>query len=263
MTTSAFAARWEHSFVRFAAFVCLGLSPLSASAQQAVVNWPVPVAARGMNPATLPTPKNDCMTHFQRNLDRTRQGNVDLVFDGDSLTDFWMGAGKEVWTKNYGRLNAVDYGLSGDRTENLLWRLQKGEVAGLRPRLVVLLIGTNNTGECTDAQVAEGITAVVREYQKACPMSVILLHGVFPRSESATDPLRAKIKNINAIISKVGDGKKVIYMDLGDKFLQSDGTLNHDLMPDFLHPNSKGYEVWADAIRPVIEKVFATTGMAR
>lgn len=254
----------KHGLLRLVGVACLAFLPRVASAQQQpVVNWPVPTLAPGMNPATLASPRNDWMAHFQRSLDRTKKGNVDLIFDGDSITDFWMGAGKEVWTKNYGKLNAVDYGISGDRTENMLWRLDKGQVAGLHPKLVVVLIGTNNTGDCTDVQIAEGITAVVRGYQKLCPMAVVLLQAVFPRADSPTDPTREKIRRINQIIARLGDGKKVVYVDFGDKFLQPDGTMNRDLLPDTLHPNAKGYEVWADAIRPEIEKVFGSASPAK
>ena len=202
------------------------------------------------------------MVHFQRSLDRTKQGNVDLIFDGDSITDFWLGTGKKVWDENYGKLKAVDYGMSGDKTENLLWRLNEGEVAGLHPKMVVLLIGTNDI-DLTDVQIADGVTAVVRAYQKACPFAVILLQGVFPRSESATDPARAKIKHINAIIARLAEPSHVVYIDFGEKFLLPDGTISRDLMPDFLHPSEKGYEVWAAAIRPEIEKVFGPASVAR
>ena len=165
---------------------------------------------------------------------------VDLIFDGDSITDFWMGPGKGVWAKNYGRLNAVDYGISGDRTGNMLWRLEHGQVAYLHPRLVAIMIGTNNTGECTDVQIAEGVTAVVRAYEKLCPTAVILLQAIFPRAESPTDPTREKITRVNRIISSLGDGKKVVYVDFGDKFLQPDGTINRDLMPDTSAPQRQG-----------------------
>ena len=235
---------------------CLALWPIALPAQQPPVNWPIPTLPPGGNPATFPVPKNDWMSHFQRSLDRTKQGHVDLVFDGDSITDFWQGTGKEVWAKNYGKLNAVDFGISGDRTENLLWRVDAGQLNGLHPKLIVLMIGTNDTGECSDVQIADGVTAVLRAYQKACPTSVILLHGIFPRANNPNDSTRLKIKRINAIISRLGDGNRVIYQDFGDKFLQPDGTLIHDLMPDSLHPSAKGYEVWADAIRPTVNKVF-------
>ena len=228
----------------------------SASAQQAAVNWPIPSVPPGTNPAVFPMPKNDWMTHFQRSLDRSKKGNVDLVFDGDSITDFWMSTGKEVWAKNYGKLNAVDYGISGDRTENLLWRLDKGQVAGLRPKLIVLMIGTNDTGDCSDVQIADGIAAVVRAYRQACPEAVILLQSIWPRAEKPNDPTREKIARINRLLPKLGDGKKVVYMDFGDRFVLPDGTINRDLLPDALHPNVNGYEVWAEAIRPVVERAL-------
>ena len=235
---------------------CLML-PLAASAQQQATVSP---SGSEMNPAIVASPPNppnkDWMAHFQRNVDRSKRGNVNLIFDGDSITDFWMGAGKDVWAKNYGSLNAVDYGISGDRTENMLWRLEHGQVAGLHPRLVVILIGTNNTGKCTDVQIAAGVTAVLRDYQKLCPTAVILLQAIFPRAESPTDPTREEITRINRIISKLGDGKKVLYLDFGDKFLLPDGKINRDLLPDTLHPNAKGYEVWAEAIRPVMAAIF-------
>ena len=169
-TTSLIRAR---RLGRIAGAAGLFLWPLSVLAQQSPVNWPIPTLAPGTNPAAFPAPRNDWMAHFQRSLDRARQGHVDLVFDGDSITDFWLGTGKEVWTKNCGKLNAVDFGISGDRTENVLWRVDKGQLDGLKPKLVVLMIGTNNTGECSDVQIAEGVTAVLRAYQKACPASVV------------------------------------------------------------------------------------------
>ena len=241
----------------------LPLLPFTAPAGEPVVNWPVATPPPGANPATFPTARNDWMVHFQHILDRGRQGGIDLLFDGDSITDGWQGSGKGVWAKNYGQLHAADFGISGDRTEHVLWRLDKGQVAGLHPRMIALMIGTNNTGDCTAAQIAEGVTAIVHEYQQLCPDAVILLQAVFPRAEKPTDPLRAKIKDINAILAKLGDGKKVVYVDFGDKFLQPDGTLSRAIMPDFLHPDAKGYEIWADAIRPEIEKVFGPTAPAQ
>ena len=247
-------------FVRAAGASCvLLLLPMAALADEPLCIGAIPTPPPGTNPAVFPVGRNDWLMHFLHNVDRTKQGPVDLLFDGDSITDFWQGSGKEVWAKNYGQLHAADDGISGDRTEQVLWRLDHGQVAGLHPKLIALMIGTNNTGNCTDVQIAEGIAAIVHEYQKLCPEAVILLQAVFPRSEKPTNPIRAKIKSINEIISKLGDGKKVIYVDFGDKFLQPDGTLTKDIMPDFLHPNAKGYEIWADAIRPEIEKVFGPT----
>ncbi len=237
------------------AAVCLSLG-VRARGQDDIANYKMPVPPPGTNPAVYAAPRLDWIVRFQHNVERARQGNVDLLFDGDSITDGWQGAGKDVWAANYGKLNAADFGIGGDRTEHVLWRLEHGQAAGLHPKLIALMIGTNNTGGLTDVQIAEGITADVRAYQKICPDAIILLQAVFPRAEKPTDPVRAKIKGINTAIAKLADGKKVIYMDFGDKFLQPDGTLTKDIMPDFLHPNAKGYQIWADAIRPEIEKVF-------
>ena len=242
------------------AAACCLLSPLAASAQENnLTNWLAPSPPPGVNPAAFPVPHNDWLSHFAHNIERVRNKRVDLIFDGDSITDFWEGKGKDVWNKNYAKLNPADFGISGDRTEHLLWRLDHGQVNGLHPKMVALMIGTNNIGSNTEAQIAEGITAIVHDYQKRLPDAVILLQGIFPRGEQPTDGNRQKIKTINSIISKLGDGKQVIYMDLGDKFLEPDGTLSKDVMPDSLHPSAKGYEIWADAIRPEIEKVFGKT----
>ncbi len=249
-------------FLPAASIACLLLSPPVSLADEPFLPWPLPTPPAGTNSAVFPAPRVEWLQHFQRSLDRTKQGNVDLIFDGDSITDFWQGQGKEVWARNYGHLQTANFGISGDRTEHLLWRLDHGQVAGLHPKMVALMIGTNNLSGNTDVQIAEGVTAIVQEYQKRCPDAVILLQAVFPRSEKPTDPARAKIKAINSILSKLGDGKKVVYVDFGDKFLQPDGTLPRDVMPDFLHPNSKGYEIWADAIRPEVEKVFGPTTAA-
>ena len=104
---------------------------------------------------------------------------------------------------------------------------------------------------------------MVRAYQKSCPTAIILLHAIFPRAESPTDPTREEITRINQIISKLGDGKQVVYMDFGNKFLLPDGTINRDLLPDTLHPSAKGYEVWAEAIRPIMQKTFGPLASGR
>ena len=220
---------------------------------------PLPVLPQGANPATYPIPKVDWLVRVQNNIARAKSeaGSIRLVFDGDSITDGWQGGGHAVWAERYAKFGAFDFGISGDRTEHLLWRLAQGQANGLHPKLVAIMIGTNNLGGCTAEQIAEGVKAVVAGYKKRCPEAVILLQAIFPRSEQPTDPNRAKIKAINASISKLGDDKKVVYVDFGDKFLNPDGTMSREIMPDFLHPSAKGYQIWADAIQPVIDKYLA------
>ncbi len=215
----------------------------------------MPTVAAGANPAIIPAPRSDWMAHFQHNVDAAKTGHAELIMDGDSITDFWPGRAPELW-KNFAKYGVLDFAISGDKTENLLWRLEDGQVDGLKPKMVTLMIGTNNLSRDTDEQIAAGVEKIVQEYQRRCPDAVILLQGVFPRGAQAGNPLRRRIKNINGMIAKLGDGKKVIYLDFGDKFLQPDGTLGADIMPDGLHPSAKGYEIWAAAIQPVLDQVL-------
>jgi len=220
------------------------------------VAWPQPTPPPGTNLATFPQPRLDWLDHFLKNIDNTRGKQIDLIFDGDSITDFWQGTGKAVWAQHYGTLKATDFGISGDQVQHVLWRIENGQLEGLQPKLVVLMIGTNNVpgnGQ-TAAQIAEGIKVLVAEYEKRCPDAHILLLGIFPRAATPTDPLRAKIAEINQQIATLDDGKQVTYLDFGSKLLQPDGTLSPAIMPDFLHPSAKGYEIWADAIQSVVDQ---------
>ena len=246
------------------AFLCralLSISALSALPSPTFAGdlplWPLPSVPAGGNPAIVPSPRSDWMAHFVRNVDAAKHGPVNLVFDGDSITDFWPTKAPELW-KNYAKFGAVDFGISGDKTENLLWRLADGQVDGLKPKLVALMIGTNNLARDKDEQIAEGVEKIVQEYRQRCPDATILLQGVFPRGAPPDDHFRTRIQHINSLIAKLGDGKKVIYLDFGAKFLQPDGTLSADIMPDALHPSAKGYEIWSAAIQPVIDQVLGS-----
>lgn len=234
----------------------LAVSALSEIPSQAV--WPVPNAPAGGNPATFAVPREEWVTRVQKTLDQTKDKQFDLIFDGDSITDFWQSAGKAVWMQHYGSLRSVDFGISADKTEHLLWRLQQGQVNGMDPKLVVLMIGTNNTGRDSAGQVADGVKAVTAEYLKRCPHAHILLLGIFPRGEAAADPIRAKIADINKQIAGM-ESDRVTFLDIGAKFLAADGTLSREIMGDFLHPTAKGYQIWADAIQPVVEKYLPQT----
>jgi lysophospholipase L1-like esterase len=185
-----------------------------------------------------------------------------VLFLGDSITDFWRrddkkSGGKKVWDAHVAPLKAANFGISGDRTQHVLWRLENGELEGISPKAIVLMIGTNNTGFERDgktprnspAEVIEGVTAIVKKLRTALPQAKILLLGIFPRGEKPDHPQRAQIAQINAALAKLGDRKAIHYLDLGPRFLKADGTLPKEFMPDFLHPGELGYEVWADAIK--------------
>ncbi len=193
-----------------------------------------------------------------------KQGSVDVLFLGDSITDFWRDRGKKVWDENYAPLHAANFGISGDRTQHVLWRMQNGELDGLAPKLVVLMIGTNNTGFENDKvtprntvpQTIEGVKAVVRGLRAKLPGAKILLLAVFPRGEKPDNPQRLQTIEINHGIASLDDGKFVRYLDIGPKFLTADGTLTKEIMPDFLHPNLHGYEIWAEAIRAPLAEML-------
>jgi lysophospholipase L1-like esterase len=197
------------------------------------------------------------MELHQRFLERAKKGDVNLLFLGDSITQGWDGHDKdgkgplEVWKRHYGPRNAANFGIGGDRTQHVLWRLEHGEVDGIHPKVVVLMIGTNNAGANTSSEIAEGIEAIVKTLREKLPTTKILLLGVFPRGASP-NPTREKLADVNARIAKLDDGKMVTYLDIGKRFLNEDGTISEDVMPDFLHLSRKGYRIWADAMEPTL-----------
>jgi len=182
-------------------------------------------------------------------VDIAKKGNIDLLFVGDSITDFWAQAqrGKPVWDETFGKLNSANFGISGDTTQGVLWRMQNGELEGFKAKLIILMLGTNNINRNPNDEIADGDRLIVEEFKKRQPQAKVLILGIFPRNELATDPARAAIKEINSKLAKFADNKQVFYMDIGDKFLTPDGTLTAEIMADRLHPTTKGYQIWADA----------------
>ena len=195
-------------------------------------------------------------------VEEAKKGGFDVLFTGDSITDGWRNnPQKKIFDATFGPLKPANFGISGDRTQHVLWRLQNGEFEGLTlPKVVVLMIGTNNIGqkdpEPPESAIA-GIQAIVKEIRKKSDHAKILLLGVFPRGEKADDPFRAMIKEINAAAAKLDDeGKSVKFLDIGEKFLQPDGTISKEIMNDYLHLTEKGYQIWADAIKDTLVEML-------
>jgi lysophospholipase L1-like esterase len=193
-----------------------------------------------------------------------KRGDVDVLFLGDSITDAWGGeghspkaAGTEAWKKSFAPLKAANFGIGGDRTQHVLWRISNGELEGIKPRVAVLMIGTNNTGSDTAEQIAAGIKAIVYKIEELSPQTKTLLLGVFPRGDRRTGEFvhKEKLEQINKTIAKLDDGKRVKYLDIGAKFLK-DGMLSKEIMPDMLHLSSRGYEIWAEAIAPTVREML-------
>lgn len=216
-----------------------------------------------VNPATMPTTREGgFMSFHQQYVQQIKHGNIDVLFTGDSITFKWRDMGQAQWQKYYGSMKAANFGHSGDRTQHLLWRLQNGECNGPAPKVVVLMIGTNNIGGSiyTVAQVADGITANVNELRKHWPTTKILLMGILP-SGGSTPPKRTKVDAVNQIISKLDDGRRVFYLDIGPKFMDKDGLVSPTLI-NGLHPTAAGYEIWGAAIKEPLDNLLNNKGLS-
>jgi len=199
---------------------------------------------------------------------RIEQGNIDLLFVGDSITHFCEGTiyptnsephgtvGQAVWDEYYSQRNAVNIGIGGDKIEHILWRLDHGNIDGISPKLIVLLAGTNNAKDNTAAEIADGIVAIIDKLQLKLPDSKILLLSIFPRGEYPND-LRTILANASqTAAARIADKDNVYYMDIAANFLSNDGILSPDIMPDARHPNEQGYRIWAESIEPIVSELF-------
>ena len=234
---------------------------------------PLFAADSGSNYATHPVLHPGTEKRHESFNEISKKGEAELVFLGDSITHGWesAGRGREIWEKHWAPLKAANFGIGGDRTEHVLWRLEHGNFDGLQPKLVVLMIGTNNTGHqgrpqkeldgavysCSAEQTAAGIKAILEKLHAKCPKSKVLLLGIFPRGADSTDKMRLQNEATNALIQTFANGQRVHYLDIGKKFLEPDGTLSKEIMPDLLHPNAKGYQIWADSIETKVRELLA------
>jgi len=206
--------------------------------------------------ATKPAPRDDkWVKRHEGFVEIAKKGGVDVLLLGDSITDGWRGGGKKVYAEHFEPLKSANFGIGGDRTQHVLWRLQNGELDGITPKVCMLMIGTNNGKDPAD-DVAAGITAIVKEIQKKSPSTKILLLAIFPRGEKP-NPGREKNDKVNTIVAKLDDGGKTVkYLDIGAKFLSEDKSLAKEIMPDFLHLSEKGYTIWADAVMASVKELL-------
>jgi len=193
--------------------------------------------------------------HLQINK-RVGEGNVDLVFIGDSITSGWESRGAEVWEKFYGKRNAVNLGIGGDRTQHVSWRLDNGNLKDISPKVAVVMIGTNNSRDNTSEQIAEGVQLIIEQLRTKRPDTKVLLLAIFPRGENKEDERRQVTQKANALISKLADGEHVHYLDIGPKFMDDDGVLTRGMMPDLLHLNGEGYAIWAQSIEVSLSRLL-------
>jgi lysophospholipase L1-like esterase len=247
--------RWSLLAGMLLALSCLAL-PVRAQATK--VAKPAASVKGPAESATAPVPRPQASwqdRHASMNA-RVKQGHVDLVLIGDSITHGWEKNGKEVWDAYYGKRNAVNLGIGGDRTQHVLWRLQNGNLQGISPKLAVLMIGTNNASAGnTPEEIAAGVKGIVDLIQAKSPATKVLILAIFPRGPDNNDARRQVNQKANALIAKLADGQKVLFQDFGDKFLKPDGVLTKDVMPDLLHLNTPSYKIWAESIEPTVAAV--------
>jgi lysophospholipase L1-like esterase len=220
--------------------------------------------------AVKPVPKD--VKRHEKFVEIAGKGHIDVLFLGDSITDAWGGeghnpkaAGSKLFASEFEPMHAANFGIGGDRTQHVLWRLQNGELDGIHPKVVMLMIGTNNSNgkDNTAEEIADGIKAIVHEIHHRSPHTKVLLLAIFPRhtgkTPEANEAQMDKIRKVNDIVSKLDDGGKTVkYLDIGDKFMVSEkgGTIPRDIMPDQLHLSPKGYQIWADAVKGPIEELL-------
>lgn len=197
--------------------------------------------------------------HEAKLAERKSMKQVDLLMIGDSITHGWEDKGKATWEKYYADRNALNLGFSGDRTEHVIWRFQNGAIDDIKPTLAVIMIGTNNTGHRKEnpEHTALGIKRIIDELILRLPNTKVLLLDVFPRGQDEKDELRQINVAVNEIIQGyASEESNIWFLNIGDKFLEEDGVLPKTIMPDLLHPNARGYEIWAEAMEPMIKKLL-------
>lgn len=185
-------------------------------------------------------------------VDIAKKGDFDILFEGDSITDFWQNAGVAAQKKYFGDIKIANFAIAGDTTQGLLWGLQNGEGQG-KPKAIMLMIGTNNNSQGNTAEeIAEGVGAVVLELRKDFPDAKIMLLAIFPRGSGPTDSSRLKNEEANKIIARLHDGKHVFFMNINDKFLDNQGRLI-GFSGDMVHPDAQGYEIWGAAVADTLK----------
>ncbi len=214
-------------------------------------------AASAENSATSPVAQEqpEWFERHQSMNDRVKQGHVDLLWIGDSIVQNWDVQGKPVWQKYYAGRQAVNLGISGDRTEHVLWRLEHGNIEGISPKLAIMMIGQNNGGHNSAEEIAEGVTAIVTKLSEKLPTTKVLVLGIFFRGEKPNKEQETLAKT-NDIVSKLDDGQHIFCMNINHIFLAPDGSIPSSLMPDFEHPSEKGHRIWAEAIEPKVAELL-------
>lgn len=187
------------------------------------------------------------------------RGNIDLLFLGDSITENFLTTGKPVWNSEFSAWRAANFGISGDTTQGVYRRISEGELDGIQPRVVVLLIGTNNisAGVQSPEAIAADIKTIVGAVRKKLPGTKVLLLGILPRDGQPDAPVRKAVGAINNRLAALDDDRCVHFLDMGDRFTDTQGRISPEVMPDYLHLSEKGYRIWAETMRPLLRQLMS------
>jgi lysophospholipase L1-like esterase len=246
-------------------------APAVAPSSQAMAAAPAPTASVAPAPSAeatdRPAPRDRDYPWMSREgwwqrhrallaIEPSIKRDSELAFLGDSIIE---GFDNTVWNEFFARYRPLRLGIGGDKTQQVLFRIEQGELDGLGSKLVVLLIGTNNfgLGDATPESVARGIAAVVKAVQSKLPEARLLLLGILPREEKPDSELRKKVRETNLLVQRLGDGDRVTYLDIGAQFLDAEGKIPAELMADFLHPTPKGYRVFSTALAPKLGELLS------
>lgn len=206
------------------------------------------------NTAIVPVKHTGKRTDDVMQRAKDNPGECDIAFIGDSITQGWEGAGKNVWAKYYGSRKCLNFGVGGDQTQHVLWRFEQGQLEGLKPKVAVVMIGTNNGNN--ESEILEGVTAIINQIRSRLPETKIILLGIFPRGKTFS-PQRGKLLQVNQALAKLADDKAIYYVDIGSQLIEADGSISTGMMRDALHPGERGYEIWAEAIEPKLKELLA------
>jgi lysophospholipase L1-like esterase len=243
------------------AAIALANSLPAQSNSTAATNAPV-AAAVHTNTAIVPVPRPDERSRARTDIVLKRAkdnpGPCDIAFIGDSITQGWEGAGgKPVWEKYYGNRKCLNFGVGGDRTQHVLWRFDHGQLDGIKPKVAVVMIGTNNSNkdDNSEAEILEGVTAIISQIRERLPDTKIILNAIFPRGKTFSTQ-RGKILQVNQALERLADNKNIFWIDCGSKMIENDGSISTDMMRDALHPGEKGYVIWAEANESLIKQLL-------
>ena len=236
--------------------ICIVIISTSMTSTAIVVNTKLPKTC-------IAAPRGSWWPNYHKNMLKREPQNMKVMFLGDSITMMWrsqsgLEGGTLVWEKHYKNIPAGNYGISGDKTENVLWRITEGnDLDGTNPKVIVLLIGINNLLQKSSPEdTAVGIKEIVKVLREKLPQSKILLLGVFPCCKNPKHPIRDKVKKVNKIICNLADNKKIWYLDIGNVFLEKDGSISKKVLRDYLHLSEKGYQRWATTMNPTLNKLL-------